>query len=272
MPEEKEKVAATDEEMEDEEEEYSVEKVVDKRLKRGKVEYYLKWKGWPDSDNTWEPEANLDCPELIAAYEDSIKKDSNKDEEKKKGETKKNKSKDDDNKKNKSKDDEVDSKKIKSKDDDDVDSKKKKVKDQDESKKSKSKDDSDLKKGKDKKELSKDDKKNKSKEESSSKKNKDKEPESAKKKSKDEPAKKKSKKSDSDAIDDDRTIGYDRGLEMEKILGATDANGELMFLVKWKKEDETDLVPSRLANVKDPQTVIKFYEERLHWHNDSDDE
>jgi len=105
------------------------------------------------------------------------------------------------------------------------------------------------------------------------KKNKDKELESNnKKKSKDEPVKKKPKKSDSEVIDDGHPVGYDRGLKLEKILGATDANGELMFLIKWENLEEPDLVPSSIANVKDPQTVIKFYEERLNWHNDSDDE
>ncbi|GIX86686.1 chromobox protein homolog 3 [Caerostris darwini] len=153
-------------------EEYTVEKILDKRIVEGKIEYFLKWQGYPDSENTWEPEENLDCPEIISEFERNWNK----------------------------------KKKINSSD-------------------------------------------------------------------------KKHKLSDSESEvlikrkhEEEKVRGFDRKLEPEKIIGATDTGGELMFLIKWKGCDEADLVSSKTANVKCPQTVIKFYEERLIWHTGKENE
>lgn len=138
-----------------------------------KKEFLLKWRNYPDSENTWEPEANLDCPDLIGEFEDKLKK---KKEEKRRRQT----------------------------------------------------------------------------EEEGS-------------------AKKKKKVAEEE---DNKPRGFDRGLQPERIIGATDSSGELMFLMKWKDSDEADLVPARQANIRCPQIVIAFYEERLTWHthNDNEDE
>lgn len=150
--------------------EYFVESIQEKRVRFGKVEYLLKWKGFSDADNTWEPVENLDCPELIEEFEAKL----------------------------------IETNSPKRKLEHDTTTKKKKIIDLQEK--------------------------------------------------------------------DVQPRGFERGLVPEKILGATDSKGELMFLMKWKNSDEADLVPSRIANLKCPQVVIRFYEERLMWHNTNEED
>jgi len=85
------------------------------------------------------------------------------------------------------------------------------------------------------------------------------------------PAKDKSLEEDFDDAMKKPRGGFERGLRPDRILGATDASGELMFLMKWLDSDEADLVPAKMANVKCPQIVIKFYEDRLTWHSNAEE-
>lgn len=138
-------------------EEYSVEKVLSKRIRNGKTEYLLKWKGYSDEDNTWEPEENLDCPDLITAFEAKQKPPPP---------------------------------------------------------------------------LITEDKLQKQK----------------------------------NITEDNRARGFDRGLKPHSIIGATDASGELMFLMKWKGCDEADLIPARQVNIRCPEIVIRYYEKKIPWY------
>lgn len=49
--------------------EYEVEKIVEVRIKKdGSREFLVHWKRWSSNHDTWEPEENLSCPELIEKF------------------------------------------------------------------------------------------------------------------------------------------------------------------------------------------------------------
>ncbi|BFF91462.1 chromobox protein homolog 3 [Drosophila madeirensis] len=126
---------------------FVVERIVDKRITSdGKVEYFIKWRGYQATDNTWEPEENCDCPALIQRFEESRAKS------KKRGE----------------------------------------------------------------------------------------------------------KKPKCEEIQKAR--GYERGLDLAEIMGATDVSGEIKYLVRWHFCDEFDLVSSSEVSEKNPQMLVEYYQ------------
>jgi hypothetical protein len=62
----------------DGEEEYKVEKILDMKQKgRGhKMHYLIKWEGYPTSDNSWEPEENIQAKDLIKEYKEEQQRQS----------------------------------------------------------------------------------------------------------------------------------------------------------------------------------------------------
>ncbi|CAL8304836.1 unnamed protein product [Merluccius merluccius] len=54
---------------------FAVESITKKRVRKGNVEYLLKWQGWPQKYSTWEPEDHILDPRLVLAYEEKEEKD-----------------------------------------------------------------------------------------------------------------------------------------------------------------------------------------------------
>merc|ERR1719509_723050 len=54
----------------DSQEEYEVEKIVDYQYCRESDQglYFVKWVGWDGADNTWEPQAHIECDEVLVAF------------------------------------------------------------------------------------------------------------------------------------------------------------------------------------------------------------
>lgn len=48
---------------------FYVERILDKRTENGKTFYLIKWIGYDSpEDNSWEPEENLDCEQVVNAF------------------------------------------------------------------------------------------------------------------------------------------------------------------------------------------------------------
>src|SRR5579863_10379609 len=54
--------------------EWEVEKILQERTRRGKKQYLIRWKGYSEAHNSWEPKAYLNAPELLQAFHQHHKK------------------------------------------------------------------------------------------------------------------------------------------------------------------------------------------------------
>uniref|UniRef100_A0A4W4EKT4 Chromo domain-containing protein n=1 Tax=Electrophorus electricus TaxID=8005 RepID=A0A4W4EKT4_ELEEL len=50
---------------------FAAESIIKRRIRRGRMEYLVKWKGWSPKYSTWEPEENILDSRLFAAFEES---------------------------------------------------------------------------------------------------------------------------------------------------------------------------------------------------------
>lgn len=67
------KIKEYEDSKQEDETEYEVEKIMGEMIEKGKRLFYVKWKNWPESDNSWEREEDVDCPDLIEKFRDSCR-------------------------------------------------------------------------------------------------------------------------------------------------------------------------------------------------------
>ncbi|XP_036376644.1 E3 SUMO-protein ligase CBX4-like [Megalops cyprinoides] len=48
---------------------FAVESIEKKRIRKGRIQYLVKWRGWSPKYNTWEPEENILDPRLLVAFQ-----------------------------------------------------------------------------------------------------------------------------------------------------------------------------------------------------------
>ncbi|XP_056141826.1 chromobox protein homolog 3b isoform X2 [Lampris incognitus] len=164
--------------------EFVVEKILRRRVSNGRVEYFLKWKGFTDADNTWEPEDNLDCPELIEEFLKNLHLSGENGE----GVT------------------ELQDSEFTPKE------------------------------------------------------------ELAEQEAEISPQQHYAEQRDGNFGEPESPTDLSGYLEPEYIIGSTDRQGELMFLVKWKNSEDVSLLSAREASARCPQVVVNFYEQKLTWH------
>ncbi|UTT94384.1 hypothetical protein NDA17_007436 [Ustilago hordei] len=56
----------------DEDLDFEVEALIDKRSHNGTTEYKVLWRGYSEEAASWEPVENLNCPDLIQEYESVV--------------------------------------------------------------------------------------------------------------------------------------------------------------------------------------------------------
>jgi Chromo (CHRromatin Organisation MOdifier) domain len=47
---------------------YDVERILDSRVSKKKIEYLVKWLDWDNIHNTWKPQAHLSCPKKVTDF------------------------------------------------------------------------------------------------------------------------------------------------------------------------------------------------------------